>query len=727
MEASLSSRGGAEGLLSRWSVLRPLLEKTNRRSIFSKDSPRTSFERSTPVLAIVCALFELMALTASVFCAFGARRLVSRGELGWFMSSFAGRVCVEVLATLARSRIVSAFEKALYGLLTFSSETPTSASRICCYWRPFARREAALASGLSTQTQSLAAFASAALIIAGMTHSIVVRYVDEADAFSALVLGATFVRSIAALSVRSDEAQRREWSNLISPSKKRAKPSVSSSAVISEVGDMIAIIGDGGNDLFERIVRGVRDVQEVGVIVSPREEWIIPELVDARVNPMALGSAASRVDDMCRSRLCETLEESLCWSNRFVEYVSRAEERRQSTDDATCSAASGFACAIGIERARCARARVLLANSPFHEVNGASARRRLMRAKLTCRRRSCIFTTTDISVLPFCNRIVLTEGEDVVFIGDWRSMIQDCDAHVIHRALLYSPLRAGLERKFTPRVMHPSSRETHARANFVDLRRLREGFPYALGVVSCAGIAPAMSLYTFERWLASKRTSEPSSSALLCASVGLFGIYVATSHMLKKGFEDISRARALSSVVFVALAACLSMWSVVSGAIVVLCTIFVACMAYSATTSRMRVDIENMHVRLAHFASRVSEGAMHIRVAKCEELYLDVFTNLLYKLRSLERRRDVMATIRQLCCSILILLSVAIGLWKLGDEEPSRRGALAFIALQAFDSLIDFGARELGGVSMFDGRDEQTKNPDRPSSKSLRRISSSFL
>lgn len=718
---------GRVDLPSRWSVLRPLLKKMNRRSIFSKNPLPTSFDRLNPALGFECAFCNLAVLTASVFCAFGARRLVSRGELGWFMSSFAGRVSIEVLATLVRSRMTNLFETAMYGLLTFSSRIPVSASRICFYWRPFARCEAALACGLGSHTQTFAAFACGALIIAATTHSIVLRYVDEADVFSALVLGAMFVRSFAALSVQNDEERRQAWSNLVAPPPKEgAKPSVSSAAVISEVGDMIAIIGDGGNELFERIVRGVNDVQEAGVIVSPREEWILPELVDARVNPIALGSAASRIDDVCRSRLCETLEESLCSSSRFVKYLSRAEECRQSKDDATCSTAGGYACAIGIERARCTRARVLLVNSPFHEVNGANVRRRLMRATLTCRHRSCIFTTSDISVLPFCDRIVLTEGEDVLFIGDWRSMIQECDTHVIHRAFLYS-LRPGLERKLIPRVVHPLPCETNARVNFVDLRRLREGFPQTLGVVACAGLAPALSLYTFERWLVSKRTSEPSNS-LLYASVGLFAIYVTTSQMFKTLFEEFPRARAISAVVFIALAAGLSMWSVVTGVIAFAIAIFIAWIAYSTMFASLRIDIENMHVRLAHFTARASHGATHIRVAKCDELYLDVLTNLLQKLRSFERRREIVEAMRQLFCSIFILLSVAIGLWKLGDDEPSRRGTLAFIALQAFDSLIDFGARELGDLSTFDRRDECNERTSvRPSSKTIRRTSSSFL
>ena len=110
---------------------------------------------------------RLLHLTATVFCAFGARRLVSRGEFAWFVSSFVAHVATDAASGSALA------------LAAAERETP----------RATVVRETTL-NAESFAQNALEAIACGCLVVAGAVHSALVGYVDEADVFSSLVAGA---------------------------------------------------------------------------------------------------------------------------------------------------------------------------------------------------------------------------------------------------------------------------------------------------------------------------------------------------------------------------------------------------------------------------------------------------------------------------------------------------------------------------------------------------------
>ena len=704
-------------IISRWEAVK---NSSGRRTGTASISP-APLERATIIVAH--AFLRVCALTSTIFCAFGARRLVSRGELGWFLSSFAARAGVELVGGIARARTAELFERAIYGTVAFDTMVPVSPDHVFKEWRVFARGCAATVCGSMWQ-HVFEAVTYGGLVAAGVIHSVLVRYVDEADALSSLILGVACVRSIVlALNTYGDARRRLDWLSSMAPRmEKNSKSPVAISALINHTGELVAIVGDGNDALFDRVVRGVRDDRDVGVLLSRTVEWTVPEPLDKRVNASALGAASSRVDDFHRTRLCETLEGALCCSSRFVEYATSGESSRTVDDSASSALETTYACAIGIERARRLHARTILVEDPFHEATSASIRRRLIKNKLANRRRSCVFTTCEIGVLPACDRIVLCEGDDVVFIGDWVSMIRDCDAHSLHRAFMRINHRGNRVRK--SRVRCPSLCEMKATVNILwkldDLSR-------KLGVIASVSVAPALAISTFERWINGKRTDASNNVIALYAAIGALMISVAVNQALKRSYGNFPQARAFARVLFLAFAACLLMPDS-SGSVLAFSAPIVIVWSSELIFGwrAAHTEVFNAHVRLSHFAARVSEGAEQIFVTRCEELYYEVLTHLLAKLRLLERRRASAETLRQLWCFILVFLTVALGLWALGDDEPSRRGVLAFLGVHALDVCVEFPSSRIAPSSQPSHEQRGTQTVDESISH-LRRTSSSYL
>ena len=122
------------------------------------------------------------------------------------------------------------------------------------------------------------------------------------------------------------------------------------------------VVGDGAETLFRRIVRGARDAGDVGVVVSPANEWTIPETNEClRSNAPVFGAAVARVDALRHERLLETLEASLASSSRGLEYAPR--RTRAAAEDVDIDPFLSTACEIGLERARRASASTTTAAS----------------------------------------------------------------------------------------------------------------------------------------------------------------------------------------------------------------------------------------------------------------------------------------------------------------------------------------------------------------------------
>ena len=691
------------GLLARWS----------REELFHiGDTKHENASRFSHVdgLIFACRFLNILIFTSTVFCAFGVRRLVSRGELGWILPSFAALGVVDTVSRLTRLRVTEKYERAVYDTLLLASNRSLCAERIAHEWRLFAQSEAALAVSGSRQNY-VDAVAYAVLITACFAHSAYVRYIDEADAFSALILTRACVRAlVSARRAKIDSARRVEFVALVTDNERSSHrgPSVSTSALVENGGELVAIVGDGRYDLFNRLIRGVEHADEVDVLLSPSKEWRVPEPVDRRVNALVLGSASSRVDALKRSRLIESLEAALCSSDRYLECALRKRPKETADDVIACSTSDGGACEIGLERARCAHARIMLAQDPFYEIYDERARLRAMN-RLTNRRRSCVFTTTDIAVLPLCHRIVITEGNSVVFIGKWSSMLEGCDAHTIHRALSSSSSRRQTAPIDKSRVIHPSPREFLA-APTKNVAASMKGWNFQsvsliVSIFACVGITPAISLHAFERWLDGKRRMWNPSNVLLYAAIGTFVASIAMQRIVAHSLQYSRTAHAFARVIYVALAAGFTMTSAADAAVAFAFTVFIAwSVDFNRLASRLNRQCENDHVRLAHFVARVSQGARQIRVSRCQYLYWDTFKNLLAALCADNRRRRKIRGVQHAWSSLCAVVGIAVGLSALDQSETSRRGALAFIGLQAVEVFIDLTNRD----SLFDARRTHT-------------------
>jgi len=627
------------------------------------------YERRDRYFVLVCAYraCRLLHLTATIFCAFGARRLVSRGEVSWFVSSFVARVATDAASASALALADAARE-------TPRAPTPESDTT---------RRAESFAQN------AFEAIVCACLIIAGAAHSAYAGYVVEEDVFSSLVLGAACRSAIVnATGVRRAMSST---SKTTDDTRANAHASVSTSALVNEPGESVAIVGDGAETLFRRIIRGVVDAGDVGVVVSPANEWTIPEPnVGVCSNALAFGDAVARVDAVRMERVVETLEASLASSSRFVEYVPR--RTRGVAEDVDVDECLSTACEIGLERARRARARVFVVEHPFRELDDVARRRRWMLTKLTSARRACVFTTTDICVLPFCTRIVVTRGEDVVFIGHWRELVR-------RASTTYACLRVGVARSPAPlrrrRVRRRSSRDPRARPRLAPTRRDAQ---VALVVFSCASVAPAMAAYALERWLDGKRSrvDDDSGDALLYAAVALFCVYVVTRRALAtRGAHSFSLA--LARVGYVALAsACMfpTFWLAVA-----VMAFFVALVGEGArperATRRLERAVRERLSRATHFERRVARGRAQIRAAGCEDMYDDIGRRVASDARASLRRLVVARALSRAWVSGVVLTAFIFGAASLdAREDAARRGVLAFLALQTGDAMADVVERE---------------------------------
>ena len=601
---------------------------------------------------------RLLHLTATVFCAFGARRLVSRGEFAWFVSSFVAHVATDAASGSALA------------LAAAERETP----------RATVVRETTL-NVESFAQNALEAIACGCLVVAGAVHSALVGYVDEADVFSSLVAGAA-CRFAFSKATRARRASRTTTTTTVAVSS-TARASVSTSALVNEPGESVAVVGDGAETLFRRIVRGARDAGDVGVVVSPANEWTIPETNEClRSNALVFGDAVARVDALRHERLLETLEASLASSSRGLEYAPR--RTRAAAEDVDVDPFLSTACEIGLERARRASARVLVTEHPFRELDDVVARRRRVATALTSARRSCVFTTTDACVLPFCTRIVVTRGDDVVFIGHWRELVRHrstaraCLSHVA-----FSPPARSLRlRRARLGSRLPSSSRDARVASARDAR-------IALAAFTCASVAPATATYALERWLESKRSRDASGddAALLVAAVGSFLIHV----VARRAFTS-NDVRAFARIGYVALAsACMfpPSWRVVPAA-----AFFVALVAEGArpgrATRRLEREFAERLARAKRVASRVSRGLAQIRAAGCEEMYEDIGRSAELKARESLRRLVAARAASRMCVGGVVLTAFVFGASSLdASEDAARRGFLAFLALQTREAMVD--------------------------------------
>lgn len=604
---------------------------------------------------------RLLHLTATVFCAFGARRLVSRGEFSWFVSSFVAHVATD--AASGSALVLAAAER----------ETP----------RATVVRETTL-NVESFAQNALEAIACGCIVVAGAVHSALVGYVDEADVFSSLVAGAAcrFAFSKATRARRASRTTTTTTTVAVDDTH-TARASVSTSALVNEPGESVAVVGDGAETLFRRIVRGARDAGDVGVVVSPANEWTIPETNEClRSNALVFGDAVARVDALRHERLLETLEASLASSSRGLEYAPR--RTRAAAEDVDIDPFLSTACEIGLERARRASARVLVAEHPFRELDDVVARRRRVATALTSARRSCVFTTTDACVLPFCTRIVVTRGDDVVFIGHWRELVRHrSTARACLSNVAFSPPARSLRlRRARLGSRLPSSSRDARVASSRDVR-------IALAAFTCASVAPATATYALERWLDSKRSRDASGddAALLVAAVGSFLIHV----VARRAFTS-NDVRAFARVGYVALAsACMfpPSWRVVPAA-----AFFAALVAEGArpgrATRRLEREFAERLARAKRVASRVSRGLAQIRAAGCEEMYEDIGRSAELKARESLRRLLAARAASRMCVGGVVLTAFVFGASSLdAREDAARRGFLAFLALQTREAMVD--------------------------------------
>jgi len=624
------------------------------------------YERRDRYCFLVCAYraCRLLHLTATIFCAFGARRLVSRGEFSWFVSSFVAHVATDA---------VSASVLALADAERETPRAPTPKSDTTRRAESFAQ-------------YAFEAITYACLVIAGAAHTAHVGYVVEEDVFSSLVLGAACRSAIVnATGVRRASTSTTSTTTTTDDKRADSHASVSTSALVNEPGESVAIVGDGAEKLFRRIVRGIVDAGDVGVVVSPANEWTIPEPnVGVCSNSLVFGDAVARVDALRMARVVETLEASLASSSRFVEHVPR--RTRGVAEDVDVDEFLSTACEIGLERARRARARVFVVEHPFRELDDVARRRRWMLTKLTSARRACVFTTTDICILPFCTRIVVTHGEDVVFIGHWRELVR-------HASTAYACLRVGVARSPAPlrrrRVRRQSSRENRARSRLAPTRRDAQ---FALVVFSCASVAPAMATYALERWLDGKRSRvDDSGDALLYAAVASFCVYVVTRRALATHGAS-AFTLALARVGYVALAsACMfpKFWLAVAAT-----AFFVALVGEGARPERATRRLERAAgerlSRATQFERRVTCGRAQIRAAGCEEMYEDIGRRVASDARASLRRLVVARALSRAWVGGVFLTAFIFGASSLdAREDAARRGFLAFLALQTGDAMAD--------------------------------------
>ena len=635
---------------------------------------------------------------SSTFIAFGIRRLLDRDEYGWFTGALCARGVIDVVG---RACVDSVRGHAL---------------KESCRARAFDDGDShASIEGFDIEPRArdrlLACVAIVSVAIMCVAHSGYLGYVEEADAFSALILLAECARWFQQTSRRA--ASDGSVPMRAKPETPPSEPAVSQSALSDSGNVVIAIVGDGRGRLLNRIIRA----REKSVVSVLETEWTIPEPFEVccRVNRLVYGTAATRVNALDRARLIERLEHAMCSSSRSSEYAVQPQRIKDDLDGV--ESMTIHACDVGIERARRARVKCALVAEPCHETSADPISRVHAIKRALCRDRelSVIFTTTDFAVLPWCDRIVVTEGDEVVFIGNWQTVALECDRRTIHRAFLTT-------RSFKT----PSIRQI-----LIDERSVVERVPSStktdIGVTFCLVASSSISLYAFERWLDGKRRWDSGGNALLAVSIALFIMHKVIERISERWYNP--NHSAISPALFVAIGSSLVAPNAWMATLALAVPCFIACAShfgFQTETDRASREEERARTQMRHFTTHLRRGWAQISVARCEEMYDEIFTNLQKRLDAALTRSRMIRVARDSCAYVCIIAFVASILRAMDESETTRRGSIALIwSAYAFDAFVrlDRGL-DVRGASTFKAIGTQTRFNNRNPPRKLRRISS---
>lgn len=637
---------------------------------------------------------------STIFIAFGIRRLLDRDEYDWFTGALCARGVIDVVG---KACVDSVRGRAL---------------KESCRARAFDDGDSnGSIEGFDIEPRALdrriAAGALVSLAIMCVAHSGYLGYVEEADAFSALILLAECARWFRQMPRRatSDGSVPMRAKSETPPS----EPAVSQSA-LSSCGDsgnvVIAIVGDGRGRLLDRIVRA----REKSVVSVLETEWTIPEPLEVccRVNRLVYGTAATRVNALERTRLIERLEHAMCSSSRSSEYGVQPQRIKDDLDLDDVESMAIHACDVGIERARRARVKCALVAEPCHETAADPIARvhAIKRALCKDRELSVIFTTTDFAVLPWCDRIVVTEGDEVVFIGNWL----ECDRRTVHRAFLTT-------RSFKTPLTH--------RILIDDERSVVERVPLStktdIGVTFCLVASSSISLYAFERWLDGKRRWDSGGNALLAVSIALFIMHKVIEKISERWYNQ--NHSAMSPALFVAIGSSLVAPNAWMATLALAVPCFIACASrfgFQTETNRAVREEERARTQMRHFTTHLRRGWAQISVARCEDMYEEIFTNLRKRLDAALTRSRMLRVARDFFVYACIIVFVASILRAMDESETTRRGSIALIwSAYAFDAFVrlDRGL-DVRVASTFRAIGTQTRFTNRNPPRKLRRISS---
>lgn len=634
---------------------------------------------------------------STIFIAFGIRRLLDRDEYGWLTAALCARAVIDVVG---RACVDSVRRRAL---------------KESCRARAFDDGDSNASIegfdiGPRARDRRIAAGALVAIAIACVAHSGYLGYVEEADAFSALILLAECVRWF-------QQTPRRAPSDGSVPMRAKpetppSEPAVSQSA-LSSCGDsgnvVIAIVGDGRGRLLDRIIRA----REKSVVSVFETEWTIPEPFEVccRVNRLVYGTAATRVNALERARLIERLEHAMCSSSRSSEYAVQPQRIKDDLDGV--ESMTIHACDVGIERARRARVKCALVAEPCHETSADPIARVHAIKRALCRDRelSVIFTTTDFAVLPWCDRIVVTEGCEVVFVGNWL----ECDRRTVHRAFLTT-------RSFkTPPTHRVRGDELCVIESVLSSKKTD------IGVTFCLVASSSISLYAFERWLDGKRRWDSGGNALLAVSIALFVMHEVIERISERWYN--SNHSAMSPALFVAIGSALVVPNAWMATLALAVPCFIACasrLGFQTETDRALREEERARTQMTHFTTHLRRGWAQISVARCEEMYEEIFTNLLKRLDAALTRSRTLRVARDFFVYVCIIAFVASILQAMDESETTRRGSIALIwSAYAFDAFVrlDRGV-DVRVASTSKAIGTQTRFTNRNPPRKLRRISS---
>jgi len=637
---------------------------------------------------------------STIFVAFGIRRLLDRGEYGWLTGAVAARAVIDVVG---RACVDSARGYALKeSCRARAFDDYDSNRRIERYdIEPRAR------------DKRIAAGALVAIAIACVAHSGYLGYVEEADAFAGIILLAECVRCFQQTPRRAalDESVPRCAKTGTPPS----EPAVSRSALSCDSGNVvIAIVGDGRGHLLDRITQA----REQSVVSVLETEWTIPEPFEVccRVNRLVYGTAATRVNALDRARLIERLEHAMCSSSRSSEY---AVQPQRIKDDLDVESLVIHACDVGVERARRARVKCALIAEPCHETSADPISRIHAIKRALCRDRelSVIFTTTDFAVLPWCDQIVVTEGDEVVFIGNWQTVALECDRRAVHRAFLTT---RSFKTTTTHRVL-------------VDERPIVERVPSwtktDIGVTFCLVSSSSISLYAFERWLDGKRQWDSGGNALLAISIALFVMFKVIERISERWYNP--NHSAMSPTLFVAIGSSLVAPNAWMATLALAVPCFIVCASHfslQSETDRASREEERARTHITNFTTHLRRGWAQISVARCEGMYEEIFTNLQKRLDAALTRSRKLRVARDSCVYVCIIAFVVSVLRAMDESETTRRGSIALIwTAYAFDAFVGLDRSvDIRAASTFKAIGTQTRFTDRNPPRKLRRISSSI-